>query len=154
MMTYRSVCAAFAVSGLVALAACGGAEETSAGPDAAPAGAEPEATTADTPAAAPFDDAAAPEPVADAPTDTAGEEVNAVTEACATGTNMSEAVCACIGRKASELSQTAQQFVAASLREDTATAEGLRSELGVQGAIKASGFLVNAPKDCAADGAQ
>ncbi len=81
-----------------------------------------------------------------------GEPDPALIAACVEQTNMGEAVCTCVARKASEeLSEEEHAFLLASVREDDEETERLRGELSVQEAMRAGMFLVNAPRECAGE---
>ncbi len=70
--------------------------------------------------------------------------------ACNAQLEMPESVCECIGEKAeSDLTQEERNFAYASITGDLEATEKLRAELGVDGAMKAGMFFVNAPADCA-----
>jgi len=65
-------------------------------------------------------------------------------DACTTSTNMEAAICECMAEKAeADLNENEREFVLAALQEDEARTEELRSELGVDGAMRAGMFMTN-----------
>lgn len=57
-----------------------------------------------------------------------------------------------IEKAESELSRNGYAFLVATLRDDDAAADRLRSQLTIQEATKAATFLARGPRDCAAEG--
>ena len=75
-------------------------------------------------------------------------------EACLSTTNMTRALCECIDKKAAdELTTDGYAFLVASLTEDDAETERLRSEMSVQETMQAGMFMASAPASCAKDAA-
>lgn len=65
-------------------------------------------------------------------------------DACTSSTNMDEAVCECMAEKAeTDLSEDEREFVLAALDEDEERTEELRTELGVDDAMRAGMFMTN-----------
>ncbi len=68
-----------------------------------------------------------------------------IADACVEATNMSRAICDCMGQKAvSDLGPKERSFVVAALREDEETTTRLRGELSLEGAMKAGMFMTKA----------
>ncbi len=88
----------------------------------------------------------------DAGSDTASDDD--FVEACLAALNWERDLCACVGRKAkAELSADGYAFQVASLREDDAETTRLRERMPLEEATQAGLFMVNAPRECAEEGA-
>lgn len=78
-------------------------------------------------------------------TESAAAQAKAIADACASSTNMPQAVCACLGERAkADLTADERAFVLATLREEDENIEELRGKLGFEGAMKAGMFMTNA----------
>ncbi len=71
-------------------------------------------------------------------------------DACLNSSNWDRAMCECAGRKAQdELSDTARDFVLATLQENIPEIERLRPSLSIQEATQTATFMVHAGTECA-----
>jgi hypothetical protein len=74
-------------------------------------------------------------------------------EICQSTTNMSAAVCDCVGKRANdELSPNARAFLVASMDKKEEEAASLRAKLPLEEMTKAGMFFVTAPAACAREG--
>ena len=113
-------------------------------------GSEPPADPAATSDVAPAPSAAESSAAGQA---TRGNSRQTFIAACLSSTNMGQALCTCVAEKAeSELSRNGYDFLVATLRDDDAAADRLRSQLTIQEATEAATFLTRGPRDCAAEG--
>ncbi|MEL6258388.1 MAG: hypothetical protein AAFQ67_04970 [Pseudomonadota bacterium] len=72
---------------------------------------------------------------------------------CLETSNMGEALCDCVAGKAmSDYDADGRRFIYATLTQDTATIEALRTEMPTEQILEAGLFMVNAPQDCARSG--
>ena len=73
-----------------------------------------------------------------------------VTAACATGSNMPQALCACIGeRSANELSAEQRAFTVAALHGNDAETARLRAIMEPMALVEAATFIRTSPSTCA-----
>lgn len=80
----------------------------------------------------------------------AAPDADAFADACQQAANWDRAMCECAADLAdAELSDRARRFVAATLRDDAAEAERLRSALSFEEATQAGLFMVRAGRECA-----
>ncbi|MEZ4587607.1 MAG: hypothetical protein R2909_14525 [Gemmatimonadales bacterium] len=74
----------------------------------------------------------------------AAAQAEQLSAACRRSTNIDQAVCDCMGDKATrELNEDERAFVIAALSGDQAEADRARGKLGVEGAMKAGMFMTN-----------
>ena len=73
-----------------------------------------------------------------------------VAAACSGGSNLPEAICACIGdRAAAELTETQRQWYIAALGDQDTAAEAALAAMSGTEAIDVATFLRTSPADCA-----
>ena len=74
-----------------------------------------------------------------------------VAQACSAGSNLPEAVCACVGEMAAdELSDTQRQWYVLAMGGETDAAAALAAQMSPGDTIDAATFLRTSPADCAA----
>lgn len=79
-----------------------------------------------------------------------GASIADFTAACVASTNLSDAICACVAKKAQdELSDDGFAFLVATLKGDDNRTAALRAKLAIPEAIAAGMFMVSGPAHCA-----
>lgn len=82
-----------------------------------------------------------------------GREDPEFTAACLSASNMNEAMCRCVSRRATaNLTDRSRAFLIAMLSEDAAESTRLRMEMTMPEITESGMFMVNSATDCAAEG--
>ena len=139
---------ALALAGTLALAACGGSEDTATTDDVAANNSD--VMTAEQ--ASGVADQLAADMTDGVPMDS-GAQDDRFTAACLRSSNQTEEMCRCMSGKATaNLTDNGREFLIASLNEDTDRVIALRPTMNMTELTQAGMFLVNASTECAAEG--